>query len=73
MKLEEINDWNEVRTFLKKNFKNPWKKYQELAQYQQEIASTKYPNLTPLQTWNKSFENMKLYLKKQIKEKCKTG
>ncbi|PJC45708.1 hypothetical protein CO037_00140 [Candidatus Pacearchaeota archaeon CG_4_9_14_0_2_um_filter_30_8] len=85
MKLEEITKWKEIIKFLEeKGFFHDEKNcdgslhshtcknceyYFELVDYQQEIARTKYSNLTPIQTCNKSFGDMKVYLQNKIKIK----
>jgi len=82
MELEKITKWGEIRTFLEEKgffhdeincegslYSHTCKHcdyYFELVNYQQTLAREKYSNLTPVQTWNKSFEGMKLSLKKQI-------
>ena len=83
MDLENISSWEDIRKILKKNFKHvegcidffPKKncilctEYQELVGYQQEIANTKYIELSPMARWEKSFKDTIKYLKAQIKTK----
>jgi hypothetical protein len=77
----KINNWEDIRNILQKKFKHtkgcmdffPEKdcqlcnKYKEMIDYQQNIAKTKYAELSPIKTWNKSFKDTVKYLEEQIK------
>lgn len=68
MKLEEIKDWKGIRKYLDINFSDTNRKYKQLIDYQQNLAGTKYQTETPLNMWNKSFNDTLKYLEEKHKK-----
>lgn len=73
--MEKIKDWESMQTHLKSRFDGKGSEiYEELSQYQQDIAKEKYGMESPLDKWDKSFEEMLKYFEKkynpQIEKTC---
>lgn len=67
MRLEDIEDWEDIQKYLELNFEDSERRHRELVDYQQDLAGTKYRFENPMEKWNYSFIDTLEYFKNSLK------